>query len=384
MQGTMTDLRVWIGNAIALAILISGGLTGQTTLWPFPPKFDHELIFAHFGNGSGVFSQILLFSPEQKGETQAKVFLVDDEGHPMTVQLNQDIVTGELDILVPTSGVRRIQTTGSGSITQGWVRIVSDRPLAGFVLFGGDFGLAGVGHSEVFEYGFLTPIEEDNELETNTGIAVANLEEEPANLELRLYDAAGVLVDTAQLEIPASGHLARLLQELDWSSATHLARFEGTLKVRSSTRIAATTLQVRPGQYATLPVAPLPAGQWEPEPETICEGSWTGSVDHHQNTKITFRVSDQSTIDLVRVSFTGCSGQLEQATAVSGTIRPDRSFSIPLNGPDVIGLVRGTFSADGQSVELSHPDGKPSGVALLARCFGGNFSWRAQPDRRCE
>ncbi len=357
-------------------------LVGQGWGWPFQSEFEYELVFAHFGNGDGLSSEVVLYGPDQEVEVQARVVVTDDAGQPMTVELTDGSLSGQSDITIPASGLYRIQTTGFGPLTQGSVRVLSDQPLKGVILFGGQYGLAGVAPSAPMRHGFATPVDEDSGLQIYTGIAVVNLEDNDIELELSLYDSSGNLRDTARLEMPARGHLARLLNQFEWSGTMDLARVEGILEVYSAGKIAATALQIRPGQYASLPVAALSDGR-PPSEESICEGTWAGTYDDGQDSRVTFRVVDQTTIESVRVSFIGCNGQPAQATAEMGTIRPDRSFSISLTGPDIIGSFKGTFSQDGKSIDLRKVDVSSAGVFLLKRCGGGNFSWRAQPNEPC-
>ena len=85
--------------------------------------------------------------------------------------------------------------------------------LDGTILFGGDFGLAGVGHSIPLDHGFLAPVDEDSQSQVRTGIAVANLEEETVDLELRLYESEGSQIDSARASLVARGHIARFVDD---------------------------------------------------------------------------------------------------------------------------------------------------------------------------
>ncbi len=353
--------------------------TAQNPSLIFPPRLDQELFFAHFGNGPGLVSELLLVSSDTEAETQAQISLLDQQGNLMAVELNGQMVNGFLEVRIPPAGTRRVWTSGSGALALGSIRILSDRPLAGTILFGGDFGLAGVGDSLALDFGFRTPVDADADSGIRTGMAVTNLESQAVDLEIRLYDPEGLQVDSAPAALVASGHMSLFVEELEWQGATDLSRFEGTVEVLSSGRIAATALQVRPGQYASLPVAPLSRDPRQPAGQSICPGRWSGTYDNAHSSAITFEVVDQSRIESIRVHYRNCNGQSAQATAASGTIQADRSFSIPLSGPDLVGNVAGIFSQDGKSVSMQ----PGSGVFVLLQCGGGDFSWRAQPDTPC-
>ena len=50
-----------------------------------------------------------------------------------------------------------------------------------------------------------------------------------------------------------------MVTELSWDEPVDFSHFEGLLRVRSGGKTAATVIQTRPGQFATMPVAPKPA-----------------------------------------------------------------------------------------------------------------------------
>ncbi len=53
------------------------------------------------------------------------------------------------------------------------------------------------------------------------------------------------------------GHQARYVNQFSWDKNIDFSSLQGLLKVTSTEKIAATVLQTRPGQFATLPVAAL-------------------------------------------------------------------------------------------------------------------------------
>jgi hypothetical protein len=219
---------------------------------------EYRLHFAQFGDGEGqLFSQILLINQNQGTEALASISLRDDEGEPLDVELNGAVVQGSMDITVPAGGVKRLLTDGEGELTGGSVIINSNQPLGGVVLFGGSAGVAGVGASEVLTAGFLAPIEKSSSAQVNTGIAVMNLEAEEITLDLELLDPDGREIATAQAVLVGNGHRARFVNQFEWSESIDFLDFQGLLKVHSTGQCAATVIQTRPGQFATMPVAPI-------------------------------------------------------------------------------------------------------------------------------
>jgi len=121
-------------------------------------------------------------------------------------------------------------------------------------------GLAGVGQSPPLPLGFLSPVETRNDggvYQVNTGIAVMNLDSEPVTLTLTLRDEKGHLIDSTQEILCLRGHLSKFVTEFDWPTDIAFDSFRGTLRVETIGRIAATALQTRPGQFATIPVVAL-------------------------------------------------------------------------------------------------------------------------------
>ena len=216
-----------------------------------------ELNFAQFADGAGLFSQIILFNLDRDLEADVTLVLRDSEGNPLSVDLNGEQVSGQTTASIPASGLRRFKTDGLGDLATGSVRVSSDRPVAGVILFGGTVGLAGVGNSVAQPIGFVAPIETNTGAEVDTGIAVVNLEDRLVSLSLELADGSGVVLASAQAVLSGLGHLATFLTELSWSSEVDFSDFEGTLKVSATGAIAGTVIQTRPGQFATLPVVPI-------------------------------------------------------------------------------------------------------------------------------
>ena len=66
---------------------------------------------------------------------------------------------------------------------------------------------------------------------------------------------------TAELFLSARGQTAKRIGELDWQPPMDLTDFSGTLEVNGTQAFAATAIRTTPGEYATLPVAELPASE---------------------------------------------------------------------------------------------------------------------------
>ncbi len=191
-----------------------------------------------------------------------RLLLKDGSGQPLEIDLNGEPVVGQTDVIIPAGSVRVFQTDGLGDLVDGWVTVCSDQALAGVILFGGSAGVAGVGASASIPRGFIAPVESDSSAALDTGIAVVNLDsDEAVTLTLRLCAGDGTLLATAELELDPMGHDAQFLSQLQWQvvkgQELDLSKFNGLIKVQSTTTIAGTVIQTRTGTFATQPVVPV-------------------------------------------------------------------------------------------------------------------------------
>ena len=84
---------------------------------------------------------------------------------------------------------------------------------------------------------------------------------ETVTLDLELVDPDGNVLATARLDgesaLAPNGHLSLFIDQVPGDQATDFSDFVGLIRVRPSGKIAATVVQTRPGQFATMPVAAL-------------------------------------------------------------------------------------------------------------------------------
>lgn len=228
-----------------------------------------ELYFAHFGNGTGAVSDILLTNSSEASPANALVQFRGDDGLP--VELNLSVVgdpgivgpqnqVDQLNVVVAPMGAVRIRTDGLGDIVTGSVTVTHDNPLGGVIRFNlSPFGNAGVGTSGLVR-GFISPVRRTT---INTGVAVYNPLDRQVGLRFRLRNLAGVQVTGGlrNLTLQPHEHLARFITELFQNA--DLAGFEGTVTVEVTSLdavITGTALELgpQPGQFTTLPVTPIP------------------------------------------------------------------------------------------------------------------------------
>ena len=92
-------------------------------------------------------------------------------------------------------------------------------------------------------------------------LAILGLTGETVTLDLELVDPDGNVLATARLDresaLAPNGHLSLFVDRIPWSEEIDFSAFMGLIRVRPSGKIAATVVQTRPGQFATMPVAAL-------------------------------------------------------------------------------------------------------------------------------
>ena len=80
-------------------------------------------------------------------------------------------------------------------------------------------------------------------------------------LDLELVDPDGNVLATARLDgesaLAPNGHLSQFVDQIPWDQPVDFSDFMGLIRVTPSGKIAATVVQTRPGQFATMPVAAL-------------------------------------------------------------------------------------------------------------------------------
>ncbi len=246
------------------------------SVWRFDPDVEF-LHFAQYGQGSigpdRISSELLLIDLDPAEDAQALLSFRGDEGAPLKVRLNDIDIVGDRLEHVPAGGLLSSLSSPDAALAAGSLQVQSASRLAGVLLFAGNVGVAGVGNSLAFREGFGLPLDLDSALGIDTGIAIVNLEPQEVDFNTRLYDSDRSLLARAQFRLAGDGHAALFASQFDWQPEPgvmlDLDDFEGLLEVDGG-RAAATVLQTRPGELATLPVFDLagqnPAGGGDPLP----------------------------------------------------------------------------------------------------------------------
>ena len=145
LTGTTGSLNFPVRNALQAS---PGGLDTAFITRIAPEERLHFAQFA-FGSqdGTDIFSQITLLNLRSSTPANVSIEITDDEGTPLTVDLNDVTVEGETEVIVPAQGLVTLKTGNQGPLRTGSVVISSDVELAGGVVFEGSIGVAGVNNS---------------------------------------------------------------------------------------------------------------------------------------------------------------------------------------------------------------------------------------------
>ena len=84
----------------------------------FEPRVE-PLYFAQFGDGSGLFSKIVLTALDRTADSNITIRFKDGDGGPLSVDLNGEVVPGLLETSIPAGGLVSFQTDGQGPLQAG-------------------------------------------------------------------------------------------------------------------------------------------------------------------------------------------------------------------------------------------------------------------------
>lgn len=230
------------GGTFATMPVVTAGATGFT--------------FAHFPNGAGIQSTIMLLNPSAAVTVSGAVHIYNQDGSPMTVTINGVTASGSFGFTLPPLGLGLYGTTGSGPLQAGNIRVASDQPVGGTILFSGAAGTDGVGASKPLTR-FLAPVEFDSAGIVNTGLSLANPAAGTIQIRLELLGLDGSLLATSPLiTIPANGNYVRFIDGI-FPGYIFPAGFQGMVKFDSPQAVAAMVIRTGQLTFASLPVIPV-------------------------------------------------------------------------------------------------------------------------------
>ena len=227
------------------------------------------LDFAHFANGEGIISDLVLMNvathPIRPG-----LYFYDKEGHPIAaesmVDLTEDLeVTGDGALSIQTEmeplGELTVSTHGRGDLVSGSVAVAANGPIGGVLRFDlPDIGVAGVGSSQPVRDVLFPARRQAGGI--RTAAALHNLGEEAITVSCRLMSGGRVL-EAVEIDLEANGQEARYIEEL--FTATDTSDFVGSVRCTAPGLFTGIAVELDEGNriFTTLPVARAGGGGQE-------------------------------------------------------------------------------------------------------------------------
>ena len=235
------------------------------------PRAAVDLDFAHFANGAGTTSEVVLVNVAPYPLRPA-IYFYDQEGEPIAVQSVVDL-TPDLEILedgalsVRTAmeplGALTISTHGRGNLRSGSLTVVAIGPIGGVLRYSvPEIGVAGVGASPPLSDAIFPARRQAGGI--NTGVAIRNQGEAALVVQCRLMQDGAVL-EAMDIPLKANGQDARFIEQV--FPATDTSDFAGSVRCTAPgagrfTAIAA-EMDAAGGIFTTLPVVEVNRGRAE-------------------------------------------------------------------------------------------------------------------------
>ena len=226
------------------------------------------LDFAHFANGTGITSEMVLMNVAPHPIRPA-IYFYDRGGHLIDPESVVDVtvdleVTEDGSLTVQTEmeplGQLTIATHGRGELVSGSVKVVSDGPIGG----GLRYNLPAIGEAVV---GAGPPVGDAlfpvrrQEGGINTGVAIHNLGEEAMEARCELM-REGVLRDFVSISLEANGQTSWVIDQA--FPAADTSDFTGSVRCDAVGQglFSAVALEMDPGTriFTTLPLFPVDRG----------------------------------------------------------------------------------------------------------------------------
>ncbi len=235
-----------------------------TPLAPEPEVFT--LDFAHFANGEGITSEVVLVNVGTQ-PIQPILYFSDQQGDPIdadsVVEVTDDLEVQQDDggLTVRTAieplGELTISTHGQGELVSGSVKVLSDGPIGGGVRYSvPEVGVAGVGASSPVR-DVLFPVRRQAG-GVRTAAALHNLGEEAMGVSCRLM-SGGVALEEAEIHLEANGQASWFIE--DTFTATDTSAFLGSVRCTAPGRGRFTAIAVEMDAaqriFNTLSVVPV-------------------------------------------------------------------------------------------------------------------------------
>jgi hypothetical protein len=221
------------------------------------------VIFAHIADGAiGGTNQFMQTSITVVNDSTymvaATLQFYENAGGALTLTIDK-VSDSSFSFSLSPGQMKRLVTSGTGSVKSGWALLRSDQPLAATCSFslrttsGGI--LSDVGVEESFENTEFT-LFADTIGNADTAMALVNPSEtDPATLTLELYNSTGAVKDSRTVTLQPREHLAKFVTEV-FRETTGISEFEGSLVVKGNRPVAGITLRTLGALLTSVPMVP--------------------------------------------------------------------------------------------------------------------------------
>ena len=229
------------------------------------PNTGATLDFAHFANGGGITSDVVLLNA---GDTlvHPAVYFFDTQGAPIdaesVVEVTDELeVTEDGGLMVATAieplGERTISTHGRGELVSGSVQVVAEGAIGGVLRYSvPGVGVTGVGAGTPLRDALFPARRQQGG--TRTAAAMRNLGEEAIEVMCRLM-SGGAVLEEAMIPLEANGQMSWFIEEA--FTATDTTDFVGAVRCTSPEGETFTGLAVEVDAanriFTALPVVPV-------------------------------------------------------------------------------------------------------------------------------
>ncbi len=227
------------------------------------------LDFAHFANGEGIISDLVLMNVATH-PIRPVLYFYDKEGNPIAaesmVDLTEDLeVTEDGGLSIQTEmeplGELTVSTHGRGELVSGSVAVAANGPIGGVLRYAlPGIGVTGVGASPPVRDA-LFPVRQEGGLDT--AAAIRNLTESDLVVTCRLMKEGAVLEET-EIPLAANGQESQYIEEMFTFTGADVSDFVGsvrcTVPAEGEGMFTGVAVEIDEGNriLTTLPVVPVP------------------------------------------------------------------------------------------------------------------------------
>jgi N-acetylneuraminic acid mutarotase len=242
-----------VGNRIYIPAgspIAGFGTTEQSDFF----EVAQDILVPQFAVGAGYRSEIVISNPASRS-VSVNISLFDFNGAPLVSTID-GASRSELSLSVPPLASRTIPAVDtSGTLRVGTARIRSNARISTFVII----RAAGGSQSTIYPVpavrNSIFHVRLNRSELTNTGVAIANINSQPASVTLARVNALGNEVSRIERTLAAGGQLSRFIDE--WFTDMQQGDFTGTITVRASQPISVVALGFGRDGVVSLPVSPI-------------------------------------------------------------------------------------------------------------------------------